>query len=449
MGKYKVSILGTGFIGLCSAACFADRGIYSICSTHDQKKHDQINQGRTPFYENGLEDLVKKAVSSKMLRCTLDQAVAVLETDISMITTGTPMREDKSINLNFVKSTAKEIGEALVKKNDYHLVVVRSTVVPGTTMNLVGRIITETSGKKLGKDFGLVMQPEFLAEGRSIQDTLYPDRIIIGELDQKSGDILVELYEEFYGDHFAQIPIIRMNIESAELVKYGNNILLATKITYANELANIAEYVPGVDITHVMKAVGLDYRINELFLGAGVGFGGACFHKDLNALLAFGREHGYESRLLDTVLNINDEQAEHIVEIVEKELTNLKNKQITILGLSFKPGTDDMRHAPSIRIINELIKKGATIIAYDPRAIESAKAVLKDKINYRSDISSALQGSDCAILVTEWDEFKALKPENFIKHMKNPLLVDGRRIYDPKIFSTKMKFKAIGLGKLD
>ncbi|MHA1329132.1 MAG: UDP-glucose dehydrogenase family protein [Promethearchaeota archaeon] len=354
MYKYKVSILGTGFIGLCSAACFAQKDIKVLASTHNEKKAKMINEGKAPFYEVGLQEIMDDLKKNKpeMLTCITDPIKAVLETDISMITQGTPMREDKSIDLSFIESTAREIGEALKQKDTYHLVVVRSTVVPGTTRNLISKIITDISGKKPGENYGLCMQPEFLAEGRSIEDTLHPDRIIIGEFDEKSGSMLQEFYEYFYEDHLKNCPIVRMNLESAELVKYGNNCLLSTKISFANEFANLAQLVPNVDVVQVMKGVGLDYRINPRFLGAGVGFGGSCFHKDVNAIMAWAKSKGYHPRLLEAVLDINDDQAIKIVDIAEELAGKLAGKRVTLLGLSFKPGTDDMREAPSIRVVN-------------------------------------------------------------------------------------------------
>ncbi|MHA1490163.1 MAG: UDP-glucose dehydrogenase family protein [Promethearchaeota archaeon] len=447
MYKYSVSILGTGFIGLCSAACFAQKNIKVLASTHDKKKADVINEGKAPFYEADLQEIMDeiKEKSPELLRCLNDPVKAVMDTDISMITQGTPMREDKSIDLSYIESTAREIGKALKIKNKYHLVVVRSTVVPGTTRSLVGKTITEFSGKELGKDFGLCMQPEFLAEGRSILDTLKPDRIVIGELDEKSGTMLQEFYEYFYGDHLKNCPLLRMNLESAELVKYGNNCLLSTKISYANEFANFAELVPNVDIVQVMKGVGLDYRINSRFLGAGVGFGGSCFHKDVNAIKAWSKSKGYTSRLLEAVLDINDDQAIRVVDIAEELAGKLAGKKVTLLGLAFKPGTDDMREAASIRVVNELLKRGITdIVGYDPKANETAELELGDKIKYANSIEEALKDSQCAILITEWDEFKKLSPKDFKKNMKTPNLVDGRRIYNYNEFNKALPFKAIG-----
>jgi nucleotide sugar dehydrogenase len=447
MFKYSVSILGTGFIGLCSAACFAEKDIKVLASTHNAKKANMINNGIAPFFEAGLQEMMDgiKNKHPELLQCVLDPIKAVLETDISMITQGTPMREDKSIDLSYIESTAKEIGEALKKKDKYHLVVVRSTVVPGTTRNLVGKIIKDVSGKEPGKDYGLCMQPEFLAEGRSIEDTLHPDRIVIGEFDEKSGAMLQEFYEYFYGGHLKNCPILRMNLESAELVKYGNNCLLSTKISYANEFANFAELVPNVDVVQVMKGVGLDYRINSRFLGAGVGFGGSCFHKDVNAIKAWSKSKGYPSRLLEAVLTINDDQAIHIVDIAEELVGNLTGKRITLLGLAFKPGTDDMREAASIRVVNELRKRGVTdIIGYDPKALKTAEAELGNNIKYADSIKEALKDSECALLITEWTEFKNLTPDDFKKHMKTPNLVDGRRLFDYETFNKNLSFRAIG-----
>ncbi|MFX1558817.1 MAG: UDP-glucose dehydrogenase family protein [Promethearchaeota archaeon] len=447
MYKHSVAILGTGFIGLCSAACFAQKNIKVLASTHNEKKASIINEFKSPFFEEGLAEMLIEIKEQKpeLLKCLTNPVQAVLDTDISMITQGTPMRPDKSINLGFIESTAKEIGEALKNSDKYRLVVVRSTVVPGTTRNLVGKIITEISGKEPGKDFGLCMQPEFLAEGRSIEDTLRPDRIIIGEIDERSGAMLQEFYEYFYGDYLKNCPIKRMNLESAELVKYGNNCLLSTKISYANEFANLAELVPNVDVVQVMEGVGLDYRINHRFLGAGVGFGGACFHKDVNAITQWSRSMGYTSKILEAVLERNDLRAIRIIDIAEGLIGKLEGKKVTLLGLSFKPGTDDMREAPSIRVINELIRRNVTdIIGYDPKAKESAKEAIGDKINYAESIEEALKDSECAFLITDWDEFKRLTPDDFKKIMKTPNLIDGRRIYDYDEFNKALNFRAMG-----
>jgi len=450
--KYSISILGTGFIGLCSGICFATKNIRVFASTHNKEKAQMINDGRPPFYEKGLQEMMNELnkTNPELFKCLLDPVQAVLDTDITMITQGTPMRKDRSIDLSYIESTAKEIGEALKKSDKYHLVVVRSTVVPGTTRNLVEKLISDVSGKQPGKDFGLCMQPEFLKEGDSIEDTLHPDRIVIGEFDEKSGAILQEFYEYFYGSHLENCPILRMNIESAELVKYGNNCLLSTKISYANEFANFAQLVPNVDVVQVMKGVGLDYRINPRFLGAGAGFGGSCFHKDVNAIMAWAKTKGYDSRLLKAVLDINDDQAIKLVDMAEELAGNLKGKKVTLLGLAFKPDTDDMREAASIRVVKELLKRDIkNIWGYDPKANETAEIELGDKIKYAESIEEALKNSECAILITEWDDFKKLTPDDFKKQMKTPNLVDGRRVFDYEVFNRLLPFRAIGRTDLE
>ncbi len=444
MNKISVAIHGTGFIGLVSGCCFATRGIKAINSTFNKGNCERINNGESPFFENGLDELLKEAVSSGNFKCVVGRDKAIEESDISIIAVGTPMRKDNSIDLYFIKQTARQIGHALKKKDEYHLIVVRSTVVPSTTRNLVGKLVEEASGKKMGKDFGLCMQPEFLAEGRSIEDTFKPDRIIIGELDQKSGDILQSLYERFYGNYLENCPILRMNLESAELVKYGNNCLLATKISYANEMARIAELVVGVDIVQVMKGVGLDYRINEEFLGAGVGFGGSCLPKDVNAITAFAKSKGYNPRLLTSVLDINADQTIHVVSLLKKELPDIKGKRIALLGLAFKPGTDDMRFAPSIRIAHHLIDEGASVIGYDPVAEIEAEKILGNSIDYASGVEEALYDADAAIIITEWDEISTIKVEDFKKYMKTPIIIDGRRVYNPEEYNNDIRLVSFG-----
>ena len=443
--KPSISIIGMGFVGLVSAVCFANRGFKVIATSLESDVVDKVNKGIAPFYEKNLEELLIKARELNNLIASLDNNQAINESEISFISVGTPKLEDNSIDLSYINNCSVEIGKALKNKEKYHLIVARSTIVPGTTRNLIGKNIEEYSGKKLGRDFGLCMQPEFLAEGRSIEDTFNPDRIIIGEIDNKSGNILQDFYENFYGEHLKKCPIMRMNLESAELVKYGNNCLLSTKISFANEFANFAELIPNIDIVQVMKGVGLDYRINHRFLGAGVGFGGSCFHKDVSAIKSWAKSNGYTSRLLEAVLNINDDQAIHIVDIAEQLAGKLEGKRVTLLGLSFKPGTDDMREAASVRVVNELLKRGVkNIVGYDPKANKMAEIEMGKKIEYANSIEEALNESECAFLITEWDEFKTLTPDNFKQLMKTPNVIDGRRIYDYDTFNAALPFRAIG-----
>lgn len=443
MQKPCISVIGMGFVGLISATCFANRGYKVIATTLEKQVVELVNSGRSPFYEKDLDDLLKRAVDSNNLIASLDSNNAVLNSDISFISVGTPMLEDKSIDLSYINNCSIEIGKALSTKAKYHLIVARSTIVPGTTRTLIGKNIEKHSGKKMGLDFGLCMQPEFLKEGNAVYDTFHPNRNVIGELDKKSGEILENLWTEFYKGE--EIPLLRMNLESAEMVKYASNCLLATKVSFAMDIANICELIPNMDVVDVMRGVGFDDRISPKFLNAGVGFGGSCFPKDVNAIIDFAKSRNFKPKVLTSVLNVNDYQAEHVVDIAEDLAGKLEGRRVTLLGLSFKPNTDDMREAPSIRIVSELLSRGIfDIVGYDPKAKEKAKKVFRKRIKYADSIEEALMDSECAIIITEWDDFKSLTPDHFKKTMKNPNLVDGRRLFDYDKFSKELNFRVIG-----
>ena len=359
---------------------------------------------------------------------------------------GTPSKPDGSIDLRFIESSAHDIGKALKQKDTtYHVVTVKSTVVPGTTQNLVKPILEKASKRKCGKNFGLCMNPEFLRQGSAFQDTLHADRVVIGSYDKKAGDTVENLYKEFYGNN--KPPIIRTSLSTAELIKYASNSLLATKISFINMVANICEKIPGADVKTVAIAMGLDKRIGSLFLDAGLGYGGSCFPKDVKALIACSKTFGYTPELLESVENVNKTQPLKAVQFCKEQLGNLEGKNVAILGLAFKPDTDDMREARVIPIVDQLLKEGANITAYDPVAIPVAKTIFNNKIKYANSALECIKNADTCIITTEWEEFKKLKPEDFIKNMKQPILIDGRRIYNPEIFKNKLKFTAVGLGK--
>jgi UDPglucose 6-dehydrogenase len=442
---HKVSFIGMGYVGLCTAVCFANKGFKTIISTNDPQKIETINKGIPPFYEPQLETLLKKVIKNKNLKAVIGRKEAILETDTSFITVGTPSNPDGSVNLRFVEETSKEIGKALKKKEDGHLVVVKSTVPPGTTEKLVKTNLEKQSGKTCGKHLLLCFNPEFLREGNAIYDTLNPDYIIIGGYNKKSAEALETLYKEFHKENLP--PIIKTNIPTAELIKYANNAFLATKISFINTIANICEKIPGIDIKKIAEAIGKDHRINPHFLNAGLGWGGSCFPKDVKALISFSKKFGYNPTLIEATWKANEDQIKFTIQKVKKELKTLKGKTIAILGLSFKPDTDDIREARSTKIINQLLREGAKIIAYDPMAIPNIKKVFKEKIKYASSPTKCLKNADCAILVTEWEEFKKLKPEDFTQNMRESILIDGRRVYDPEEFSKKLRYIAIGLGE--
>jgi UDPglucose 6-dehydrogenase len=443
--KPNISVLGIGYVGLCTAVGFASKGYNVIASTHDAEKAAKINNGISPFHEPNLQKLLEETIQNGRLTCLINQTEkAVLETDLTFNAVGTPSRPDGSIDLQFIETSTRDIGQALCQKNTYHVVVIKSTVVPGITQDIVKPILEKESKKKCGLDFGLCMNPEFLRQGSAFEDTLHADRVVIGEYDKKSGDTLENLYKDFYGKNTP--PIIRTTLSTAELIKYASNALLATKISFINIIANLCEKIPGADVKTVAQAMGLDKRIGPLFLNAGLGYGGSCFPKDVKALIAQAKNLGYHLTLLEEVENINKTQPLKAIQFCKELLGNLKGKHIAILGLAFKPDTDDMREARAIPIINQLIKEGAKVTAYDPVAIPTAKIIFKNKIQYANSTIECLKNADCCILVTEWDEFKKLTPEDFILNMNQPILIDGRRIYNPEEFSKKLKFAAIGLG---
>ncbi|MEM3556251.1 MAG: UDP-glucose/GDP-mannose dehydrogenase family protein [Candidatus Micrarchaeia archaeon] len=440
----KISVIGAGYVGVVAAACFAERGFKTLISTNDPRKVELVNEGKAPFFEPNLDRLIKKNVKSGMLKATKTRVEAVLNSDVTFICVGTPSAPDGSIDLSFIYEAAEEVGRSLRKKKGYHVVVVRSTVVPGTT-DEVTTVIEKLSGKKAGKEFGVCMCPEFLRQGQAVHDMLNPDRVVIGEHDRKAGNVLERLFKRFYRGK--KIPILRMNTVSAEMVKYVSNSILATKVSFINEIANICERVKNVDVYEVARGVGLDRRVGPLFLEAGAGFGGSCFSKDVNAIITFSKELGYQPKILETVLRVNYEQALHVVDLARRGLGDLRDKRIAILGLSFKPNTDDMREAPSIKIINKLLEEGAKVVAYDPVAKENARKIFKDKIEYAGSAEECLKGADCCIVVTEWDEFKKIKPE-VLKKMKGRLLVDARRVWNhEKMRRAGFSYTGVGLGE--
>ena len=431
-----------GYVGLCTAATFASRGIRTVGIDVDQGRIEQIRKGKAPVHEPQLNSMLRKAVKDKLLDATGDFS-GTAYTNTTFLTVGTPSGPDGSIDLTFLKTATIDLGRALRKRHGYHLVVVKSTVVPGTTRNVVKPTLEHFTKTKVGPKLGLCANPEFLKEGTAISDSLHPDKIVIGASDKKSAGQLTSLYKRFYKGRLP--PVIVTNPESAELVKYASNAFLATKISFINTIANIAQRTPGVDISTVAEAIGLDPRIGKLFLKAGPGYGGSCFHKDIQALISYSKKKGYNPVLFRATEETNEKQAIRVVGMAEKLLGSLSDQKVAVLGLAFKKDTDDIREAASIRVINELKKKKAQIVAYDPMAIANARKTLRVQVDFAEDPYSALKGADCAIIMTEWDLFRKIKPQDFQMHMKSPNMVDARRIYDPEEFR-ELNYVAIGLG---
>ncbi len=429
----KICIIGTGYVGL-TAVCFADFGHRVVLVGRALDKIDLINRGVSPIYEPGLDEILKRNVDNGRIFATNDYS-EVKDSDAVFLCVGTPSNPDGSIDLSQIKEASRSIGEQLKNTDKYIVVVVKSTVVPKTTKYVVLPILEESSGKKAGRDFGVCMNPEFLREGSGVNDFLYPDKIVIGSLDEKSRTALDELYRPFD----SKVHRIYTELSTAEMIKYAQNSALAARISFINEIANICEKFE-VDVRDVAHAVGLDSRIGPKFLDSGIGFGGSCFPKDVKALFSAARSSGIESPMLKTTLEINDKQPYRLVELAKNVLGNLDGKTIGVMGLAFKDNTDDMREAPSIKIINSLLESGAKVKAYDPKATENARVVFNNSIEYCSSAEECLQNIDLCMFVTEWDEFRKID----MSKIKSPV-VDGRRIIDPKSAEERgLIYKGIG-----
>jgi UDPglucose 6-dehydrogenase len=416
----KISIIGTGYVGTVSAACFAELGHEVICVDVDRSKINQIKAGIPPIYEEGLSELLKKH-AGKRLSATSDYDFAVMNSDVSFICVGTPSDSDGNIDLSIIKAASMSLGGSLRMKKGYHVIVVKSTVVPETTEKVVLPIIEKYSGKRTG-DFGIVMNPEFLREGKAVYDFMHPDKIVVGSLDKSSGDIVASLYNGL------NCEITRTNPRTAEMIKYANNAFLATKISFANEVGNICKEL-NIDTYEVMSAIGKDFRIGKYFLNAGAGFGGSCFPKDVKALIGKAKEIGYEPVLLKSVIAINERQPGRMVQLLKSRLGSLKGRKIAVLGLAFKNDTDDIRESRSIPVIKELLDNGADVSAYDPMANGNMRKLFGG-VRYHNSAEDALSGADACLIMTEWDEFKSLDREFNV--MTNRLIIDGRHMLVPR-----------------
>ena len=432
----RISVVGTGYVGLVSGACFAEIGHDCTCVDIDATKVERINRGESPIHENGLEPILRRHVG-KRLRATTDLSAAVRDSEITLIAVGTPF-DGERIDLTYVRDAARGIGAALRRKSGYHVVVVKSTVVPGTTDEVVLPELERASGKRAGADFGVGMNPEFLTEGVAVDDFMRPDRIVLGGIDQRSVDAQRQVYALF-----EQTPVLTTNNKTAEMIKYASNCVLATMISFSNEIANLCSVLGGVDVTDVMRGVHLaryftttledGRRLNApitSFLWAGCGYGGSCLPKDTKALAAHGAAHGAVMPLLDSVVAINQAQPAQMMSLLNRHFTSLKGVRVALLGLAFKEDTDDMRESPAIPLARMLIERGAHVIGYDPVARASARAALPAAVELAPSLEAALSDVDAALLVTRWSEFQRV-PDLLREHPKAPVLVDGRRMLDP------------------
>lgn len=411
----KITIVGGGYVGLVTGACFADTGHDIAIIEVDPAKVRMINEKKPPVFEPGLENILLRTVG-KNLRASLSYD-PVSTSDLIFICVGTPPKEDGSSNLTSIESASRSIGTALQNAPGYNVVVVKSTVPPGTTETVV-RPAVLASAHKTEDEIGFAMNPEFLREGRAIEDFRQPDRIVIGSNRPRAGDRAAEVYRSF------SAPVVRTGLAAAEMIKYTSNAFLATKISFANEIGNICKE-SGIDVYEVMKGVGLDQRIGQQFLDAGAGFGGSCFPKDVSSLSVLAGRAGIDPKILRAVLEVNEEQPHRLVALLEKKAGSLSGKRIAVLGLAFKDNTDDVRDSRAITVIRELQKKGARIIAFDPMAVPNMQKIFP-AIEYAKSAGDALKGADGCLVMTEWPEFSRLDRE--FDGMKKRIIIEGRRI---------------------
>jgi UDPglucose 6-dehydrogenase len=435
MKKIKISIIGLGFVGLSLAAVNAKKEFLTIGIDIDKKKLDNLKKGIPDIFEPQLKEFLKYGLKKKTLVFS-DELETILKTDITFVTVGTPSNAKGEINLDNFKNVIYELSKILKHKNKEHLIVVKSTVIPTTCMKVVEPLFKNHSNVKI------LMNPEFLREGRSIKDLLEPHLVVIGCQEKKSCKQLLNYYKIFY----KKLPeIIETDLTTAEMIKYTNNVFLATKISFINTIANICQNLPFVDVNQIARAIGKDSRIGSEFLHAGAGFGGSCLPKDLSALINFSNKFGKTNQLLKAVQDVNQLQPKKVIQMI-KEMNLKSNSTIAILGLAFKRDTDDIRDSVSIQVVNDLLKSKYKVRVHDPMAISNFKAKFANKIEYYENIQSCIKDSDCCIILTDWNEYKKLKPSFFMKNLKTKKLIDAKRIFDPSKFS-KIDFKAIGLGE--
>lgn len=430
-----IAVIGTGYVGLVTGACFAEFGVEVTCVDVDKNKIDRLNQGIIPIYEPGLDQIVEKNVKAGRLHFTTEIKSAVEQALVIFLAVGTPPKEDGSPDMSYYQSAAQSIAEHM---NGYKVLVTKSTVPVGT-----GKWLREfvKDSQVIKTNFGVASNPEFLREGAAIQDFMRPDRVVIGSNEEDAIAIMKDLYRPLY---IIETPIVITSLEAAELIKYAANAFLATKITFINEIANLCDAI-GCDVHDVARGMGMDKRIGNKFLHPGPGYGGSCFPKDTRALTTVADQFGVETLIVDSVIEANERQRQAMIRKIEKLVGDLNGKQIGVLGLSFKPETDDMRESPATDIILELQKRGAKIKAFDPVAMEEAKHLLPD-IEYATDEYNAIEGADALIFLTEWNQFRALDMERVKKLLKSPKIADLRNIYEPNDMR-ELGFEYVGVGR--
>jgi UDPglucose 6-dehydrogenase len=420
----KIAVIGTGYVGLVTGTCFAEVGIEVTCIDIDKNKIDNLKKGILPIYEPGLEEMVVRNHKDGRLNFSTNLSASIKDCDVAFIAVGTPPGEDGSADLKYVIAVADEIGKSM---EDYLVVVTKSTVPVGTANKVKSAVQNALNARGLNLEFDVASNPEFLKEGAAVDDFLKPDRIIIGLESDRATEIMKRLYKPFLLNGH---PIIFMDIPSAEMTKYAANAMLATKISFMNDIANLCE-IMGADVNYVRQGIGSDPAIGHKFIYPGIGYGGSCFPKDVKALAKTAHEQGYKMQILEAVESVNDFQKSVLFNKIKKHFGSLEGKHFAMWGLAFKPKTDDMREAPSLVIIEKLLSEGATVTAYDPVAMHEAEKTLGNSIKFAKTQYDTLDNADALLIVTEWPEFRAPKFEEISLRLKNKVIFDGRNIYEP------------------
>ena len=434
----KIAVIGLGFVGLTLSSVLASRGITTIGIDSDIKKCSKIAKGIPTFFEPNLEKTLKKALKKKLI--ITNKLYSINNCDFIFITVGTPEKKNGEIDLSFIKAVVRSVGKLISKNKKKPIILIKSTVIPGTMKNVVLPILERNSKKKAGKDFGLISNPEFLQESRAIHDTIKPHVVVLGGYRTK----FMKKTEKFFSRFNPNVPIIITNHQTAEMIKYAHNTFLATKISFINQIANICQGIPDTNIDDVANAIGLDPRIGNLFLNAGPGYGGSCLPKDIKAIINLSSKLGVNPTLLTAVEKINKQQISHIVTLVKQNIGKINGKKLTILGVAFKPGTDDIRGSVSIDLVKRLLKLGAKITIHDPKALENARKIFHDNTKYVKSVPSALKDCQCAIIMTQWKDYERIN-NKIIKQMAKKFIIDTRRVLYNK--NLDAKYYAIGLGQ--
>ena len=434
----KIGIIGLGFVGLSFASVLASKGYSVIGVDVDKEKLKKIKNGVVPFYEPKLQSMLKKSLKNGLKVST---NISDLEKcSLIFVTVGTPQKKNGEIDLTMIKNVTNKIGKLLSKTRYKPVIIIKSTIIPRTTQRVILPILQRLSGKKIGKDFGLVTNPEFLRETMAVHDTLYPHVIVLGG----DNNSFMKKVRKFYYNLHHNVPIVLTNYGTAEIIKYANNSFLATKISFINQIANICEEIPDVNVDDVSRTIGLDPRIGNLFLDAGPGYGGSCLPKDVKAIIDFSTKLGVNPTLLAAVEKTNKQQINSIIELIKQNIGKIHGEKIAVLGIAFKPETDDIRDSVSIELVNMLVKLGGKISIHDPKAIENARKIFRDKVKYLNSVSAAVKDCNCAVIMTAWNEYKKINNES-IKHMNTKFIIDSKRIVSNK--NLNAKYFAIGLGQ--